>query len=83
MKYFKYIILGLLGFTLFSTSSCSDSYLDTAPSQSVSAGTISNTVDGLYLALNGIHRKMVSQDLGIQSIGGEPGFMFSREAHAI
>jgi tetratricopeptide (TPR) repeat protein len=81
MKYFKYIILGLLGFTLLSTSSCSDSYLDTTPSKSVSAETVTSTVDGLYLALNGIHRKMVSQDLEIQSMGGEPGFMFSRDAH--
>lgn len=80
MKYIKYITLGVVSFTL-SLTSCSDSYLDTVPTESISAETIGQTLDGLYLALNGIHRKMVSQDLSNQGMGGEPGFMLSREAH--
>lgn len=82
MKYIKYIALGLLVSTAISHTSCSSDYLDTVPTQSVASGTINNTVDALYIALNGIHRKMVSQDLEIQAMGGEPGFMMSRDAHA-
>ncbi len=80
MKYIKYITLGAALLTLNFTS-CSDSYLETVPTESISDEAIGASVDGLYLALNGIHRKMVSQDLGNQGMGGEPGFMLSREAH--
>lgn len=80
MKHIKFIYLALLIFGL-GLAGCADDYLDTAPTSSVSDKTISETLDGLYLALNGIHRKMVSQDLGIQGMGGEPGFIIGREAH--
>ena len=80
MKYIKYTALGLLASIAISNSSCSSDFLDTTPTQSVSEGDISATIDGLYIALNGIHRKMVSQDTEIQALGGEPGFMMSRDA---
>lgn len=81
MKYLKYITLGLLSTILFLTPSCSEDFLETTSTESIPAVSVSNSVDGLYVALNGIHRKMVSQDLEIQGMGGEPGFMFTRDAH--
>ena len=82
MKFIKYIYIGLIAASSLSIGGCSADFLDTIPTDAVSDQTIANTLDGVYLALNGIHRKMVSQDLSIQGMGGEPGFMFSREAHA-
>lgn len=81
MKHINYIKSGIIAVLLSALMACSDSYLDTTPTGSVSSETISQTLDGLYLAVNGIHRKMVSQDLSNQGMGGEPGFMLSREAH--
>ncbi|MDR0613625.1 MAG: RagB/SusD family nutrient uptake outer membrane protein [Dysgonamonadaceae bacterium] len=80
MKQFKYILLGMAIVGTFSLTGCSEDFLDTVPTESVSAGTVSETLDGLYNALNGIHRNMVSQFLGNQGMGGEPGFMICREA---
>lgn len=82
MKYIKYIKVVVLSSIVALTTACSDDFLSTNPTDQISSVTVSNTVDGLYLALNGIHRKMVSQDLGIQAMGGEPGFMYCRDAHA-
>ncbi len=80
MKHIKNITLGILTLAMLSATSCSGDYLDTTPTESVSSTTMATSLDNLYLALNGIHRKMVSQDLEIQAMGGEPGFMLSREA---
>lgn len=80
MKYIKYITTGA-ALLFLNFTSCSDNYLETSPTDATSVETIGKTLDGLYQALNGIHRKMVSQDLSIQGMGGEPGFMISREAH--
>ena len=55
---------------------------DTIPSTSVSETTINTSLDNLYIALNGIHKEMVSQESGYQCLGGEPGFMMSRDAEA-
>lgn len=81
MKTIKSIALGLatVGMSLFS--SCEDDYLDTVPSTSVSESTMT-TLDNLYLALNGIHKEMVSQESGYQCLGGEPGFMMCRDVEA-
>ena len=65
-----------------SFSSCAADYLDTVPSGSVSDVTINSTLETLYLALNGIHKEMVSQESGVQCLGGEPGFMMCRDAAA-
>lgn len=80
MKHLKYFRLLLAAFVL-NTTSCSDSYMDTVPTESVPAEIVGETLEGLYTAINGIHRKMVSTDLDNQGMGGEPGFMLSREAH--
>ena len=81
MKWFKYITFSMLIFIGLSNTSCSEDFLETTSTSQISSTSISNSVDGLYIALNGIHRKMVSQDLGIQGMGAEPGFMFTRDAH--
>lgn len=80
IKAFRQIAMGaLLAGSLFSTG-CSSDYMDTVPTEDVSSITISESLENLYLALNGIHRKMVSQDLGSQGMGGEPGLVICREA---
>lgn len=70
----------LLGHGVFT--SCCDDYLDTAPSTSVSESLVGSSVDNLYLALNGIHRKMVSQDMAVAYLGGYPGFMLCMDTSA-
>ena len=80
MKQFKYILLSITIGAALGLTGCSEDFLETVPTQSVSATTISETLDGLYIALNGIHRNMVSQFLSNQGMGSEPGFMVCREA---
>ena len=82
MKYIKHITLGLAVIGTMTISSCSGDYLDTIPSSSISETTINSSLENLYLALNGIHKEMVSQESGYQNLGGEPGFMMSRDAEA-
>lgn len=81
MNLIKNISLGLAFVSCIGvTSSCKDDYLDTAPTNAVGSTTVSSSLDNLYLLLNGIHRKMVSQDSGYQCMGGEPGIMFCTDA---
>ena len=82
MRSIKNITLGLATVGVMSLSGCAGDYLDTIPSTSVSETTINTSLDNLYIALNGIHKEMVSQESGYQCLGGEPGFMMSRDAEA-
>lgn len=82
MKYIKHITLGLALVGTLGLTSCSSDYLDTIPTSSVSEETINASLDNLYLAINGIHRQMVSQESGYQCLGGEPGFMMCRDVEA-
>ncbi len=82
IKSFKHIAMGLLLTGSLIGTGCSSDYMDTIPTENVSLITVSSSLDNLYLALNGIHRKMVSQDLSNQGLGGEPGFIIGREALA-
>ncbi len=79
MKYLNYISVSLMLMTSMTFNNCSEDFLDTAPSQSASDVTMSSSLDNLYIALNGIHREMVSQESGNQSQGGEPGFIICRD----
>jgi hypothetical protein len=81
MRNIKFLTITILFVTLTITG-CKEDYLETLPTESVSSGSISGSVEGLYLAINGIHRNMVSQFLSNQGLGGEPGFMMSRDFHA-
>jgi hypothetical protein len=60
-------------------SGCKDDYLDTVPTANISDVTAFSSLDNLELILNGIYRKMVSQDGSSQGLGGEPGYIISRE----
>ena len=80
IKLHKYLAIGFLLAGAMIGTGCSSDYMDTVPSEKVSVETIASSLDNLYMALNGIHRKMVSQDLSNQGMGGEPGFIIGREA---
>ena len=82
MKSFKYITMGLAVASAMSFSSCGSDYLDTVPTADVSTELINQSLDNLYVALNGIHREQVSQNSGSQGYGGEPGFMVARDCSA-
>lgn len=80
IKSLRYAAVGLLTACALTQTSCSSDYMDTVPTEDASQATVSASLDNLYLALNGIHRKMVSQDQGNQGMGGEPGQIICREA---
>ncbi|MCD8185990.1 MAG: RagB/SusD family nutrient uptake outer membrane protein [Rikenellaceae bacterium] len=76
MKIIKFVLTGVLAGSI--VSSCSSDWLETSPTEGIPETALS-TAEDLYLALNGIHRKMVSADRGRQGQGGEPGFIICRE----
>ena len=57
MRSIKNITLGLATVGVMSLSGCAGDYLDTIPSTSVSETTINTSLDNLYIALNGIHKR--------------------------
>ena len=63
----------------FSLMSCEKDYLETVPTDAISDVTVNSSLENLYLAVNGIQRKLVSQDGSSQGQGGEPGFGYSRD----
>lgn len=81
MRSIKNITLGLATVGVMSLSGCAGDYLDTILSTSVSETTINTSLDNLYIALNGIHKEMVSQESGYQCLGGEPGFKVNDVNH--
>ncbi len=82
MRSIKNIIAGFAAIGAMFLSGCADDYLDTLPSTAVSETAINSSLDNLYIALNGIHKEMVSWETGYQCLGGEPGFMMCRDAEA-
>jgi tetratricopeptide (TPR) repeat protein len=70
----------LLPVAVLLPTACSDTYLDTSPSDEISETQVYADVDALRMAINGIHRHMVSQDGSSQGLGGEPGYNVSRES---
>lgn len=82
MKLKKYIALSVLATTTLGFVGCSSDYLDTAPSTEITDERAASSLENLYNSLNGIHRKMVSQDGGVQAMGGEPGLAWNRDAMA-
>ena len=79
MKNFKLYAMGLAMAGALSFTSCAEDYLDTAPTDKIGDVEVIQNLDNLYAALNGIHREMVSQESGLQAMGGEPGFMMMRD----
>lgn len=82
MRYNKISTIVLAAAMTLGMSSCASDYMDTVPSNAVSEASINSSLDNLYVALNGIHKEMVSQESGYQCLGGEPGFMFCRDIEA-
>jgi hypothetical protein len=77
---FKYYIASSIIVMLTLFAGCSEDYLETSPTDQTSETTVYASIDNLRMALNGIHRKMVSQDGSSQGMGGEPGYIICREA---
>ncbi|MDR1645592.1 MAG: RagB/SusD family nutrient uptake outer membrane protein [Tannerellaceae bacterium] len=77
---FKYYIASSLVAMLVLFTGCSEDYLETAPTDQVSDQLATSGIDNLRGALNGMHRKMVSQDGSSQGMGGEPGYIVCRES---
>lgn len=76
MKRIKYAVLALCAAGLVA---CSDTFMDTAPTDQVGKDDVTSTLDNLYAALNGTHRAMVKQYLSSQSSGGEPTWDIHRD----
>jgi len=82
MKYIKHITLGIAMLSAIAFTSCSEDYLEKSPTDSMGEGAVFESLDNIYIALNGLHRELVSQESGYQCLGGEPGFMMCRDAEA-
>jgi len=80
MKYFNKIFIATALGSLSLFAACTKDYLDTNPTSAVNDVMVSESLDNIYIALNGIHRSMVSQDRGNQGMGGEPGFRICYDA---
>ncbi|MDR2119299.1 MAG: RagB/SusD family nutrient uptake outer membrane protein [Tannerella sp.] len=79
MKHLKYISAILILAVSVMFTGCKDDYLDTLPTSDISDVTAYSSLENLQLILNGVYRKMVSQDGSSQGLGGEPGYIVSRE----
>jgi len=82
MKYTKYLAIGAVVIGSVAITSCKDDYMDTVPSSSISENTINTSLNNLYLAINGIHREMVSQESIYQCLGGAPGINMCMDVEA-
>lgn len=67
----------LLALSLIVTYSCSERYLDTVPTDSISEAAAFSNPDNIDLVLNGLHRQMYSSELngGSGSRNGESHFL--------
>lgn len=72
-KFFSNSILMLA--LIMAMSGCSKDYLETRPTNQVSADEAFSTTTNVWAALNGIHRIMYSQIFGVQAQGGQSGNM--------
>lgn len=76
MKKIKYAIIALCAAGL---TACSDTFMDTNPTDQIGETTVASSLENLYTSLNGVHRAMVKQYLGSQSCGGEPSWDINRD----
>lgn len=83
MKRINYILASAaLVVSSLSFTGCEDDYLNEQPTDAVSDVTVASSLENLYMAVNGIQRKLISQDGSSQGQGGEPGFGYSRDAQS-
>lgn len=75
----KTIFLAVASLVLTTVTSCERDYLTTDPTDAVSEGTISGTVDKLYTAMNGMHRNMYLRQNESQGQNGATGIMMYME----
>jgi hypothetical protein len=68
-KYFLAVAL------MVASTSCKKEYLETNPTDQVATDLAFSTTKNAWAALNGIHRIMYSQILGVQAQGGQSGNM--------
>ena len=76
MKRFKYTILALC---VAGLTACSDTFMETNPTDQIGETTVASSLENLYIALNGTHRAMVKQYLSSQGCGGEPSWDIDRD----
>ena len=76
-KITRKIYMLLLALSLIVTYSCSERYLDTVPTDSISEAAAFSNPDNIDLVLNGLHRQMYSSELngGSGSRNGESHFL--------
>lgn len=75
MKKIKIAFSAVILSAMVFTSSCSEDYLDTTPTESVGASTIYSTADNLMVAINGMHRNMYVRQNSSQGNNGYPAQM--------
>lgn len=81
-KIIYYIVVSALVLATPLLSGCADDYLDTVPTDEISIETVGNDLDNLYLAINGMQRRLVSTSGSSQGQGGEPAFGYCRDAQS-
>jgi hypothetical protein len=70
---FIFLLTGLL-------YSCDESYLETLPTTQIASTDVFTTTANGWAAINGIHRKMYSQWMSSQDMGGYGGMMIAMDA---
>ncbi len=74
MKRIKYNFLLILAVSVLFTA-CKEDYLETSPTDAISSGTVFQTTNNGWAAINGIHRALYIQWLGNQDQGGHSANM--------
>lgn len=73
MKKIKIYLIGLVAGLMLVPQSCSQDYLETVPTDQLSASSVFTSTQGAWGALNGIHRSMYIQYNSSQANGGFAG----------
>ena len=80
MKRIKILASALLIGSVLFTTSCSDDFLDTKPSEGIDEGLVLSTADGLMAAVNGMHRNMYVRQNSSQGQNGYTSQMIIADA---
>lgn len=73
MKKFKILIISLAAGLMFISQSCSQDFLETVPTDQLSASSVFTSMQGAWGAINGVHRSMYIQYNSSQANGGFAG----------
>ncbi len=80
MKTISKLIVLMIMLTSAVFSSCDEEYLDELPTEDISATSATETVDNLFLIVNGIHRSLYLTYQGSQGKGGIGAMMIQNDA---